>query len=143
MLFFKPQSQGSFKFCITVQFHERQLPCIFFSSNIIYFGQKESIEVKFLGFWVIGWKFTKFLISCLKQQVSFSSNFSLLFSVMRDNSSVSSSWYCTWFGQRELIKVDNFKLSTAHVKFHQICILLKVYKFQLKKYRRVMCHDTE
>ena len=44
--------------------------------------------------------------------------------------------------------MQNFRLSTAHVKFHQICTLigslkLKVYKILAKNYRRVMSHDTE
>ena len=54
----------------------------FFSSNLIYFGQKLS------DFWVIGWKFTKFLMSYLKPQVSFSLNFASLFNIMGDKSSV-------------------------------------------------------
>ena len=58
------------------------------------------------------------------------------------------SWNFIWFGQKELIRVQNFRLSTPHVKFHQICTLIgslcwKYLKFQLKKYRRVMSHDTE
>ena len=44
--------------------------------------------------------------------------------------------------------MQNFRLSTANVKFHQICTLIgsfcrKYIKFQLEKYRRVMSHDTE
>ena len=40
------------------------------------------------------------------------------------------------------------RLSTAHVKLHQICALMdsfcwKYVKFKLKKYRRVMSHDPE
>ena len=58
-------------------------PLYFFISNL---GQKEPIEVKFSDFWVVGWKFTKFLMSCLKLQVSFSLNFSSLFSVMKNSS---------------------------------------------------------
>ena len=55
---------------------------------------------------------------------------------------------CTWFGQKEHIKVQNFRLSTAHVKFYQIGTLInsfcwKYIKFQLKKYRGVLSHDTE
>ena len=42
---------------------------VFFSSNLIYFGQKEPIEVKFSDFWVVGWNFTKLLMSYLKPQV--------------------------------------------------------------------------
>ena len=33
-----------FKFCISV----------FFNSDLVYFGQKEPIEVKFSDFWVVG-----------------------------------------------------------------------------------------
>ena len=64
------------------------IPLYYFSSNLIYFGQKEAIRVKFLDFWVVGWKFTKFLKSYLKPQVSFSLNFASLFNVMKDHSSV-------------------------------------------------------
>ena len=44
--------------------------------------------------------------------------------------------------------MQNFRLSTAHVKFHQIFTLIgsfcwKYIKFSLKKYRGVMSHDTE
>ena len=41
-------------------------PLYFFSSNLTYVGQKELAEVKFSDFWVIRWKFTKFLMSYLK-----------------------------------------------------------------------------
>ena len=61
---------------------------VFFYFKPLYFGQKEPIKVKFLDFWVFGWKFTKFLMSCLKLQVRFSLNFASLFSFTRDNSSV-------------------------------------------------------
>ena len=60
----------------------------FCCSNFIYFGQKETIEKKFSDFWVVGSKFTKFLMSYLKAQVLFSSNFISLFNVMKNNSSV-------------------------------------------------------
>ena len=113
-------------------------PLYFCSSNLVYFGQKEPIEKKSSDFWVVGWKFIKFLMSYLKPQVSFSLNFASLFSVMRDNFSVFFSWNFIWFGQKEPIKVQNFRLSTAHVKFHQICTSIasfcwKYIKFQLKK----------
>ena len=57
-------------------------------------------------------------------------------------------WNCTWFGQREPIKVQNFRLSTADIKFHQICTLIgsfcwKNIKFQLKKNRGVISHDPK
>ena len=44
----------------------------FCSLNLVYFGQKESIEKKISDFWMAGRKFTKVLISYLKTQVSFS-----------------------------------------------------------------------
>ena len=55
------------------------------------------------------------------------------------------SWNCTWFGQKEPIKVQNFRLSTAHVKFHQICTLIGSLKYKIlaKKYRGVISHDPE
>ena len=57
-------------------------------------------------------------------------------------------WNFMWFGRKEPIKVQNFRHSTVHVKFHQICTLIgsfcwKYIKFQLKKYKGVMYHDTE
>ena len=53
------------------------------------------------------------------------------------------SWKFIWFRQNEPIR-----LSSAHVKFHQICSLigsfcLKYIKFQLKQLRGVMSHDTK
>ena len=58
------------------------------------------------------------------------------------------SWNCTWFGQKEPIKVQNFRLSTAHVNFHQLCTLIdsfcwKYIKFKVKRYIAVMSHDSE
>ena len=34
------------------------------------------------------------------------------------------TWSIIWFGQKEPIKVQSFRISTAHVKFHQICTLI-------------------
>ena len=58
------------------------------------------------------------------------------------------SWNFIWFLQKEPTKLQNFRLLTALVKFHQICVLIgffcwKDIKFQLKKYRGVMSHYTE
>ena len=39
------------------------------------------------------------------------------------------SWNCTWFGPKEPIKVQNFRLLTVHVKFHQICTLISSLKY--------------
>ena len=75
----------------------KMIPLYFFSSNLIYFGQKYPMEVKLLDFWVVGWKFNKFRMPYFKPQVSFSSTFVWLFSVMRNNFSVLFSWNFTWF----------------------------------------------
>ena len=53
-----------------------------------------------------------------------------------------------WFGQKEPMKVRNFRLSTAHVKFHKICTLIgpfcwKYINLSEKKYRGLMPHGTE
>ena len=56
-------------------------PLYFFKSNVIYFAQKESIKTEILRILSAQVKF-------LEQQISFSSNFALFFSVMRHNSSI-------------------------------------------------------
>ena len=88
MPFLKLQGESLFKFCIAVQCLWNITPMYFCSSNFAYFGQKEDIEKKLSDFSVVGWKFTEFLMSYLKPQVSFSLNFVSFFSFMRDNYSV-------------------------------------------------------
>ena len=44
--YFETTSPFISKFCISLQFHEGLLLCTFFSSNNIYFAQKEPIKVK-------------------------------------------------------------------------------------------------
>ena len=107
-------------------------PLYFFSSNLIYLGQK------LLDFWVVGWKFTKFLMPYLKPQVSFSLNSASLFNVMRDSLLYFFSWNFIWFLQKEPTTEQNVSLLTAQVKFYQICTLIgylcwKYVKFQPKK----------
>ena len=63
-------------------------PLYFFSSTIIYFAQKEPINVQILRLSSVESKFPKFLMSFFKAQVSSSSNFASFFSAMTDNSSV-------------------------------------------------------
>ena len=57
-------------------------------------------------------------------------------------------WDFIWFKQKEPIKVENFRLLIAQVKFHQICTLIgfvcwKYIKVQLKGCRGVMPRNTE
>ena len=69
--FLKLQGLGLFKSCFTAQCHERWFLCIFFSSNLKYFGQKQPIKVKFSDFWLVRWKLTKFLMSYLNHKSVF------------------------------------------------------------------------
>ena len=107
-------------------------PLYFFSSNLIYFG-----------------KFTKSFMSYLKPQASFSLNFASLFNVMSDKSFVLFELKLCIIITKEPTKVQNFRLSTDQIKFHQIFTLIgyfcwKYIKFQLKKHRGGdMSHDTE
>ena len=89
---------------------------------LVEFGQKEPIEKKKSDFWVAELMFTKFLMSYLKPQFNFSLNFASLFSVIRDLFSVDF-WlkiYMIWI--KEHIKVQRFRLLTAHVTFHQFIL---------------------
>ena len=67
---------------------------------------------------MVGWKFTKFLMSYLKPQVSFSLNFASIFNVMRGNS---------WFRLLRWI--------SPNLYFDRL-LLLKVYKISAKKVQR-------
>ena len=104
-------------------------PCILWTKNA---HRKEIFRL------LSGWfKFSKFLMSYLEPQLSSSLNFALFFSVMRDDYVILFSWNFIWFGQKG-----------GQMKFHQVCTLIgsfcwKYIKFQLKKYREFMSHDTE
>ena len=62
------------------------IPLYFCSTNLVLLWTKRAHRKEIFRFWVVGSKFTKFLISYLKPQVSSSLNFASLFSAMRDNS---------------------------------------------------------
>ena len=61
---------------------------VFFLAQTYNFYKSSSSKCKFSDFLLLGLKFTKFLMSLFKQNVSFSSKFGSLFNVMRDYSSV-------------------------------------------------------
>ena len=123
-------------------------PLYFCSSNLVYFGQKEPTKRNFQTF------------EWLSENSPNSScniwNHKSVFLLTLHHSSVSwdltllyfFSWNFIWFGQKESIKVQNFRLLTAYVKFHQACTLIcsfcwRYIKFQLKKYGGFMSHETE
>ena len=87
---------------------------VFFYLKPLYFGQKEPVEVKCSNFWVVGWKINKFLMSCVKIQVSFCLNFASLLSVKRDKSSVlfKLNLYMIWTkGTHKSAKIQTFDCS--------------------------------
>ena len=116
-------------------------PLYFCSSNLVYFGQKEPIKVKFSNFWVVGWKFTKSLMSYLKPQVSFSLNFTSLFCVFKDNSSVlflAETLHDLDKEAHQRAEFQTFDCSreiSPNYYFYRVH-LLKVYKIAAKKVQR-------
>ena len=105
--------------------------------------------MKFSDFWVVWWKFTKFLVSYLKPQVSFSLNFVSLFNVMRDNCSVLyllKLYIILAKVTHESPKFQTFNCSheiSPNLYFHTV-LLLKVYRISAKKkYREAISPDTE
>ena len=69
-------------------FFTTQFLCTFFAQTLHTFYKSCPSKCKFSDFPLLESKFTNFLMSFFKQQVSFSSKFVSFFSVMRDNSSV-------------------------------------------------------
>ena len=145
MSFCKPQVSFSSNFASL--FIVMITPLYFFRSNLTQFAQKEPIKVENLRILGAQTKFTKFL-SFLKQQISFSSDPASLFSVMRHNYSILNSWEFIYFQQREPKKEQIWWQLSWAVESLKFCILMGFFcpnniKFQLKKYRRVISHDTE
>ena len=75
---------------------------------------------------------------------AFSSNFASLFSVIKYNSSVFFHLSFICFGQKDLIKVQIFRLSTASMKINQIpyAIFQAICQFSFKICITFQCHDT-
>ena len=94
-------------------------------------------------FW---WKFAKCFMSFSKLQVNFSSNFAWLFSVLKNNPSVL-------FQVKRYIlhtKETNQRLLSAWMKINQSIVMFEIrttikkyMRFEVKKYRQVIFHDTE
>ena len=114
--------------------------CIFLDQTLHILDERSLSKYKFSDFPLLLLKFTKFLMLTFKQEVSFSSKFGSLFSVMRDNSSVvflAENFICYW--QKQHITEQIFRLDTARIKEKQIFrldtvrIFLKVYKISAKK----------
>ena len=120
-------------------FFTTQLVYIISAQTLHTFDKNIPSKCKFSDFSLLKLKFIKFLMSYSKQKVTFSLNFGSLFSFMRELfCTFSAETVGTWFGQKEPIKVQNFRLLSAHVKLHQIYTLilgsLKYIKILAKKY---------
>ena len=86
---FETTSQLLSKFCNPSSFSWNITPLYFFSSNNLYFAQKESIKNEnYWDFRALGSNFMKFLMPILKRLVDSSTNFESLFSFMKGHSSV-------------------------------------------------------
>ena len=123
-------------------------PLYFCSSNLVYFGQKQPPKRNFQTFEWLGKNSPNFSCHIWNHRSVF------LQTLLHSSASWEIihmyffSWHFIWFGQKEPIKVQNIKLSTAHVKFYQLCFLIgsfcwKYIKFQLKRHRANTSHDTE
>ena len=114
-----------------------KITLLYFFGSIVYNLDKK----QFSDFWMVGWKFTKFLMSSLKLQVSFSLNFGSLFRVMRDNSSALFylKLYMIWTkGAHKSAKFQAFDCSRRippNLYFDRL-LLLKVYKISAKNVQR-------
>ena len=139
----KPQGQVLFKFCIT-SVSWKITPLYFFQlkPHILWTKIAHRSEI-FSDFLVVGWKFTKFLMSFLEPRVSFSSNFALLFSVMKHNSAVFFHLNFICFGLKAPMKVQIFRLSTACMKINQILYVIfqATCQFSFKICITFQCHD--
>ena len=130
-------SQFSFKFCITLQCHDTWFLWNFLAKTYALV-KKSPWKYNFSDFWVLLWKFAQFLMSFLKQQGQGLIKFCItvqchkisslsIFSAQTLHTSVSReitllyflSWNFIWFGQKGQ-NLQNFRLLTAHVKFHHI-----------------------
>ena len=103
-------------------------PLHFFSSNLIYFGPKGPIEVKFSDVLVFGWKFTKFFVSYWNHKPVFLKIFASLFSVMRVYSSLLFSRNFKRLGQKEPSKCKTLRLSTL-IMCHENDDWWKIWKW--------------
>ena len=90
---------------------------------------------------MLWWKFTKFFMSFSKLQISFSSNFTWLFSVMRHNSSVRfylKLLYISTNGVYESTNLVKFNVSSQKSEILQFdgLLLFKSYKILAKKVQK-------
>ena len=100
---FQTKSLFFFKVCITLQCHEGYFYCIFSAETLHDIDKSSTSKCKFSDLPLLALKFTKLFMSFLEPGVDFSSNFSSLFSVMRQ-------LFCT-FSFKSLYALDKRRQS--------------------------------
>ena len=120
MSFLEPRASFSSSFALFFS-TMRHNPSKLFDLNLYMFWTKRSLsKYKSSDFWLLLWKLTKFFMSFFKPWVSFPLNFASPFSIMTHNFSEIFSWKIIYFGQKELINVQFFRLLSALRKFQAI-----------------------
>ena len=110
-----------------------------FCGDILWTKKAHRKDLKFLDLVGGWWKFNKFVMSYLKNMSQFLVKLCITLQCYQ-------KWlFCSyfslnfiWFGQKEPIKVQNFRLLTGHVKIREIRTLIGSFywnyiKFHLKK----------
>ena len=103
-----------------------------FSRWNIYFEQKEPMEVKFLDFWVVRWKFTKFLMSYFKPQISFHQTLHYSSLPWEWEREVSRNLYFDRILLLKVYEIPDWKVQRSYVSWHWRAIHWRVIQ-NLKK----------
>ena len=138
---FQTTSPFFFKYCITLQCHERYLLRTFLLQTLKTPHKRNQRKKTFSEFSVLRLKFTKFL-SFLKQQISFSLNFASLLCVVRHNSSFISQlkfYVLSTKGACQNTNLVNFYFSSRMSKTLHFdgLLLFKSYKVSAKKVQKL------
>ena len=153
MSFYKPQVSFPLNFALSFSVSFRNIISVKLSSwKIMCLGQKDPIRVKLFRLLSALMKVHPILFAIFEttrpvfiQTLEPCSRYFVLWKITL---LYCFSWNYISFGPKEPIKVQNFRLLSAHVKIHQLCNLIsffcwKYIKFQIEKYKGVVSHDTE
>ena len=143
---FQTKSQFFFNVCMTPRCRERY--CTFFRSNVIYFARNEPIKLEIFENFEYSYQNST---NCCPFRNNIMDFLQILHHslVSRDITFLYFfSWNFIYFQQKEPIKVQNWWNFTWAVESLEFCTLMGSFcrshiKFLLKKYRRVICHQTK
>ena len=117
----------------------------FFSSNIIYFGQKETIKVHIFEIFECSGQNSSNSLPILNWQVNSSSRFASVFIAMTYNFRLNFIKLIHFkLREEDAIKVPSLRLSSALIKICQIphVILGSTTKFPFKLCKNLECYQT-